>query len=213
VRLSPESGGKINAIGSRSLKGIFSGIRMEEINEKQCRNKKGSVYNLKTRKVAVAELLPFLRKETVLDLCKQCPNFDNLWSCPPSVPDFEKFSARYNYADVFLFWAETGQFSAEEDPTIACYQFLKKKNRKYMLKLEEEKSGRAVFSFSCDLCAKCRKKEGEPCKKPKELRFNLTAFGFMIEDLSKVLMNHQISWSKDKNEAQYITQVSFLLYA
>jgi predicted metal-binding protein len=194
------------------LKGVFNGIRMEEINEKQFCAKKGRVYNLKTRKVAVAELLPFLQKETVFNLCMQCPNFDKLWSCPPFVPDFEKFSARYKYADVFLFWAETSQFSVEENPSIACYEFLKKKNRKYVLTLEKEKSGRAVFSFSCDLCSKCRKKEGKPCKKPKEMRFNLTAFGFMIEDLSKVLMNHQISWSKDKNEAQYITQVSFLLY-
>ncbi len=191
---------------------VFSGIRMEDINEKKFCTKKGVVYNLKTRKVAVAELLPFLRKETVLNLCRQCPNFDKLWSCPPVVPDFDKFSARYKYADVFLFRAETSQFSAEENPTIACYEFLKKKNRKYVLKLEEEKSGLAVFSFSCDLCSKCRKKEGKPCKKPEKMRFNLTAFGFMIEDLSKVLMNHQISWSKDNNEAQYITQVSFLLH-
>ena len=191
--------------------GIFNGVRMKEIKEKRFRTKKGRVYNLKTRKAAVAELLPFLKKETVFQLCMQCPNFDKLWSCPPIVPDFEKFSAKYKYADVFLFWADTRQFSAEENPTLACYEFLKKKNRKYLLNLEEEKSGRAVFSFSCDLCSICRKKEGKPCKKPDEMRFNLTAFGFMIEDLSQVLMNHRISWSKDKNEAQYITQLSILL--
>jgi predicted metal-binding protein len=75
---------------------------MNEINEKRCRTKDGMVYNLKTRRVAVAELLPFLKKETVADLCRQCPNFDMLWSCPPSVPDFEKFTASYKYADVFL---------------------------------------------------------------------------------------------------------------
>jgi predicted metal-binding protein len=184
---------------------------MEEIKEKQCLNK-GRVYNLKTRTVTVPELLPFLKKETVFNLCAQCPNFDKLWSCPPIVPDFEIFSAIYKYADVFLFWAETSQFFKEKDPAIACYEFLKKENRKYVLKLEEEKSGRAVFSFSCDLCPKCGKKEGKPCRKPNKLRFNLTAFGFMTDDLSKMLMNHQISWSKDKNEAQYITQVSFLLY-
>jgi predicted metal-binding protein len=185
---------------------------MNEINEKRCRTKKGMVYNLKPRTVAVAELLPFLKKEAVSALCRQCPNFDMLWSCPPSVPDFEKFAASYKYADVFLFWAETSQFSAEENPTIACYEFLKKKNRRYVLRQEMENSGQAVFSFSCDLCLKCTKREGKPCKKPKKMRFNITAFGFMTEDLSNDLMNHRVSWSKDGNEAQYITQVSFLLY-
>ena len=193
--------------------GIFNGIRMKEIKEKRFRTKKGRVYNLKTRNVAVAELLPFLKKEAVFQLCLQCPNFDKLWSCPPSAPDFEKFSARYKYADMFLFWAETKQFSEEENPTLACYEFLKKKNRQYLLKREKEKSGRAVFSFSCNLCSICGKKEGKPCKKPEKMRFDLTAFGFMVEDLSQVLMNHQVSWSKDKNETQYITQISFLLYA
>lgn len=185
---------------------------MDKINEKQCRTKKGMVYNLKTRKVAVAELLPFLKKKTVLDLCMQCPNFDMLWSCPPFVPDFEKFAAKYKYVEVLLFWAETTQFSEEENPAIACYEFLKEENRKYVLQLEEEKSGRAVFSFSCDLCSKCKKREEKPCKKPKKMRFNITAFGFMTEDLSNVLMNHRVSWSRDGKEAQYITQVSFLLY-
>ena len=185
---------------------------MKEINEKQFCTKKGRVYNLKTGKLAVAELLPFLKKETVLNLCMQCPNFDKLWSCPPVVPDFEKFSMRFKNADIYLFWAETSQFSGVDNPSIACYEFLKKQNRRHVLKLEKEKSGRAVFSFSCDLCSKCSKKEGKPCKKPEKMRFNLTAFGFMIDDLSKVLMNHQISWSKDKKEAQYITQVSFLLH-
>jgi len=183
----------------------------QEISEKQFRTRKGRVYNLKTREVAVAELLPFLKKETVFNLCRQCPNFDQLWSCPPIVPDFEKFSAGYEKAGMFLFWAATGQFAEEENPAIACYEFLKKKNRRYMLKLEKEKTGQAVFSFSCDLCSKCGKKEGKACKKPEKIRFNLTAFGFNIDDLSKVLMNHPISWSTDKNEAQYITQLSILL--
>lgn len=185
---------------------------MVEINEKRCHTKKGMVYNLKTRRVAVAELLPFLKKEAVFNLCMQCPNFDTLWSCPPSVPDFEKFAANYKYADVLLFWAETSQFSEEENPAIACYEFLKKENRKYVLQLEKKKSGQAIFSFSCDLCSKCEKREGKPCKKSKKMRFNITAFGFMTEDLSNILMNHRVSWSKDGNEAQYITQVSFLLY-
>ena len=50
---------------------------------------KGKVaYGLKKKKVALEDLLPFLQKEFVLDLCKKCPNYKNNWSCPPKTPSF-----------------------------------------------------------------------------------------------------------------------------
>lgn len=172
----------------------------------------GHTFNLKQRSIAVSEILPFLKKEMVLDLCRQCPNFDNQWSCPTVVPDFEKFSSRFKNAEILLFWSETSQFAQEENPSTTCYEFLKKKSAVKVLKLEKKLEGRAILSFSCNHCKECSKKENLPCRKPSKMRYNLTAFGFLIDDISRELMNHELSWSKDKKEAEYITQVSLVLH-
>lgn len=170
---------------------------------------------IKLRRVelSVQHLAEFRDPIKVQLLCSEgCDNFGKSWTCPPNAKSFEEFSKGYVEAEVFLFVLPIEAFNDEDNPGMACYDFLKGESKKILLEQEVLKKGVAIISHTCDLCTPCAMKLGQPCVSPRAMRYHMTSFGFRVDTICDELFQHSISWTSNSGESAYITQVGVVLF-
>lgn len=164
----------------------------------------------------VGELFGLCHKaDACMDACRQCPNYEKIWSCPPLEFNPEKVYGSFGRCRIYMtrimpLHKETTLKEAEE------YIMNERPVIERMLLAEEETvNGRAMaFVGKCLHCPGqiCTRAEGGACRHPEKVRPSLEACGFDVTAISRHYFNTEIKWSRDGYAPEYLTLISALFY-
>lgn len=165
----------------------------------------------------------FIRKyrhqEDFLIFCKDCKNYNSLWSCPPLSIDVDQFLRDFDYVYVIgvkvIYEPEiikiTDTAEKIKDITTRSLQEVKNKLSATLLALERQIPNSASFSSGgCSLCQCCQRSNHLPCRQPEKMRHSLEAFGFDLTAITADLLQIELQWSKN-SLPEYYTLIHALL--
>lgn len=149
-----------------------------------------------------------------LDMCRQCPNYGRLWSCPPLVPAASDVFSRYGRMRLFAVRVDVGTGVPAGDASritlpvrLACESML--------VRLEKELGGTA-FSYvgDCVHCPglPCARTQGLPCRHPKKVRPSLEAHGFDLGRTADRIFGRTMLWGKDGILPEHLLIVTGVAY-
>ena len=163
--------------------------------------------------IPITQILSYLDKNQFNSYCKKgCPNFKEKWTCPPNCPDFKEYSKSFKEIHLFLFNTSIGQFSflPIENRSLEAYNFIKEELQSF-LRDNEPKNGRMIAANSCEICSPCALSLGKKCYFPGKIRYNLVAFGFNVGSIMTELFQHQLQWSSEGENPEYVSSVGAIL--
>ena len=82
-------------------------------------------------------------------------------------------------------------------------------NEIYML---EDENSLGLFFGKCNLCMRCTREFGMPCKMPFKMRYSLESLGAYVDKTVEDLFGYQIQYAKDGKLPEYLIFVGGLLY-
>ena len=154
------------------------------------------------------------------EACGLCPNYGTVWSCPPGVPEAERYLKPFS--GCFLIGVQVSYpeqlrketASAKEVQAVRdrAYERIKKQLFLTLLELEKQVPGGVCLGAGrCILCSRCERKEGKPCRFPKLRRYSVTAFGLDFARMAEEQLDMKLLWSLE-GLPEYDVAVAALCY-
>jgi len=134
-----------------------------------------------------------------LALCRQCPRYGKVWTCPP----FETNSTLHSQHSRLKLYAFTLEAGEDVDEALVAIDAR-------MRALERNTPGSRCMVVRCVLCGKqpCSRVNGEPCRHPSMMRVSLEAMGFDVEAIARDFLGIELQWG----EGAPLTFVTALFY-
>ena len=152
---------------------------------------------------------------TFEECCRQCPNYERRWGCPPYSHD--TLGDLLAYEKVLIIGAKMTPHDPKR-PLSSVYELMDPElelMNGHLLALEKEVGGLAFgFAGKCRYCKgqPCARIQGEPCRHPEVVRPSLEAYGFNIALTAERLLGMPIEWSHDGMLPRYLTLVCGLFF-
>ena len=153
--------------------------------------------------------------------CRVCPNYGQIWSCPPydyDIMDYWKsYSTLQLYAEKIIFSREYTDRYYEQDELSELIQKIIGKEKqllsKKMLKLEQFFPGSISLSAgNCSYCVRsCTRPDGIPCRFPEQLRYSIESLGGNVGMTIEKLMGIKLEWMEEGHLPHYFVLVNGLL--
>ena len=141
-----------------------------------------------TADVSVEEFVEnYVDVEKFQDLCKDCEDYGKNWNCPPF--DFDVMDV-WNSYDKLKIIAFKLEFDDEELSTVYSdkeLDFVLKRLERMKVKLMneiyalEDENSLGLFLGRCNLCMKCTREFGMPCKMPFKMRYSIESLGGNVD--------------------------------
>lgn len=155
-----------------------------------------------------------------LGSCRECPNYNKRWSCPPY--SFSVEAVWKQYKDILLYERkipiskelQKNEYSQEEinETCRALLAPAKRQMTDDLLTLEAQNPGsRALFAGTCEFCDDCNKESGEPCRHPDLMRYSIEALGGNVALAAQIYFDDDILWAKDGHLPEYYILLGGLL--
>lgn len=157
-----------------------------------------------------------LHRERFMACCRQCPNFEATWACPPLSFDAEARMGRYRFITLLIAQSKVDAQLAvgrrDWEPTEGRTQL--RLLRQKVLELERLVGGMALMPLGrCDICAQpCTRPQGLPCRHPELMRPAPEAVGLDVGGLTRDMAGIAIEWGKGGRMPSTITFVAALLH-
>lgn len=155
----------------------------------------------------------YVNVEEFLKYCEECPNYGNVWSCPPydfSPEEYWKeFSMIHLIARKIIFDKDMSQ----NDCMNIIFEVKSEMSRE-LYEMEKQFPGsKALSAGSCGLCADkgCGRREGEPCRYPEKMRYSIESIGGNVGLTASKLMGIELEWIEDGKLPSYFVLVGGLL--
>ncbi len=175
---------------------------------------------------------------TVRSYCENCNCHGHNYSCPPYAPTGDDYVDKSKEIALFLTLLDTKLLSENMEylktqefhsqtlddynkrgnqlsiyTAISMYAFddMKLKIQERLFALESEFDFISLPPGKCSLCPVCQKKLGNPCAKPKQLRFSLESLGFLVSDLMLEHFDYQIQWAENDFSPHFTTLSAMIL--
>ncbi|MBR5284771.1 MAG: DUF2284 domain-containing protein [Clostridia bacterium] len=145
-------------------------------------------------------------------LCRSCPNYGRKWSCPPFGTDPMEIWKKYNTLRLIahILVPKDGTTGME---LLAAHEEEKNKLRLWLTAYEEaHPKSLALWAGTCDLCGRCAKIDGEPCRFPEQMRHSIEALGGDVGKTAADYFDHPIQWITENQTPAYMTLMGGLLY-
>ncbi len=167
------------------------------------------------QEIPVADYLEgYVAVEEFLEYCKACPNYSNVWACPPYDFDVIGLWNRYSrltvYARKIYFAPET-----TEAESLQMMEDVKAEMSRELFALEEANPGTLSLSAgSCTLCGKgnCTRPSGQPCRHPEKLRYSIESLGGNVGLTCRKLMGIRLEWMEEGKVPPYFVLCAGLLW-
>lgn len=158
-------------------------------------------------------LQEYVNIEEFLGYCKQCKNYNKVWSCPPY--DFEpkkyweSFSTLYVLARKIIF--EPG---VDAEKSMEIMEEVKEDMSRKLYEEEKRYEGSVSLSAgSCSLCKDkgCTRPSGLPCRHPELMRYSIESLGGNVGLTVSKLMGIELEWLEEGKVPSYFVLVGGLL--
>jgi len=155
-----------------------------------------------------------------LECCRQCPNYDKKWSCPNFSFNQLDYWKQYNKIKLYgiKIKLDESMHSLKYEGDVYYYvkSVIAAEKGKLMQQIwameKEIPLSRGLFAGDCQLCAECAKKDGQPCRWPKLMRYSIESIGGNVQAVTEELLGTKILWvGKDGAVPPYFTLVTALL--
>ncbi|WP_407414558.1 DUF2284 domain-containing protein [Methanobrevibacter sp.] len=172
-----------------------------------------------TADVDVAEFVEeYVDVEKFQGLCKDCEDYGNNWSCPPF--DFDVMDV-WNSYDKFKLIAFKIDFDDDElsnEYSDKELDFILKRLERMKIKLMndiyalEDENSYALFLGKCNLCMKCTREFGMPCKMPFKMRYSIESLGGNVDQCIEDIFGFEIQYAQNNRLPEYLIFAGGLLY-
>ena len=147
--------------------------------------------------------------EGFLKYCRECPNYETSWACPPFDFDPLEFWKGFERLDLYgeeiIFDDEYAgkKFNQEELSRIIgdSIKRVKEKLTGELYELERQNPGSVSLSAgSCELCGGCTRGESAgcaPCRFPEKMRHSIEALGGNVGLTISKLMGIELEWIEE----------------
>lgn len=171
------------------------------------------------KSIPVADFLKdYVDIQKFLKFCKNCENYNKVWSCPEY--DFNPMDIWNNYKNLEIVvikviyddQSRSTQYSKEELIEIGEETLLKEKEKlldEYLLKEKDFTDSLFLAAGSCDICSKtdgvpnCAKQENKECRFPEKMRYSIESLGGDVVKTAKEIFDIEIKWSEDSTLPEY----------
>lgn len=166
------------------------------------------------KEISVEEYLEgYVAVEEFIEYCKACPNYGNIWTCPPY--DFDVISLWKKYTDLKVF-ARKIIFEPDitQEESMEIMYEVKDDMSRQLFELEAENPGSLSLSAgSCTICGKgnCTRPSGEPCRHEEKMRYSIESLGGNVGLTCRKLMGLPLEWIEEGKVPSYFVLCAGLL--
>lgn len=159
---------------------------------------------------------------TFLECCKQCGNYEKIWSCPSY--DFDPVDYWNKYQTFQIVGIKiyvpkdllTQTFEEEErNECMKSIVFPHKKELDDQLWLMEQQvpGSVALSAGSCQNCPpeECTRPEGKPCRHPERMRYSIESLGGNVGLTVTKYLKQELLWMEEGKLPEYFILVGGLL--
>lgn len=155
--------------------------------------------------------------ERVLGYCRQCPNFGQVWCCPPFDFEVKAYLSGYTTARIFATKIELPHRPCDIDTPALATRALDAAwaiELPRLYELESSTPGSRIFTGRCRLCrpASCTRAQGQPCRHSHKMRHSLEALGFDLERTSRELLGITLQWGAEGKPPPYLTLITAIFW-
>lgn len=161
----------------------------------------------------------YQHREKFLDFCKECKNYHTRWSCPPLSMDVSQFLQHFGHMYVIgvkvIYDADTirrtNTAEKMKEVTVQSLREVKRKLAEALLAVERSVPGSvSLASGGCNICPRCARYDGLPCRYPERMRHSLESLGFDLTAITADFLQIELKWSKE-SLPEYYTLIHALL--
>ena len=168
----------------------------------------------------------------VKEYCESYVNFDEVsklcieeqemlgynWNYPPFDFDVNDIWGAYNKLKIIAFKIDFSPEELEHNFSDRELEFVLKRferikgrlmNEIYML---EDENSLGLFLGKCNLCMRCTREVGIPCKMPIKMRYSLESLGAYVDKTIEDIFGYEILYAHDGKLPEYLIFVGGLLY-
>ena len=154
----------------------------------------------------------YVNVEEFLQYCKECKNYDAVWSCPSYDFNPEDYWKEY---DELLVVARKIIFGPEVDEARSYEIMLEVKDDMSRELYELEKTFPGSISLSAGSCSMCKdgctRVSGQPCRHPELMRYSIESIGGNVGKTVSKLMGYELEWIEEGKLPSYYVLVGGLL--
>lgn len=176
---------------------------------------------VRVKSLEVSEWLRrYCRPKQFIPLCRQCPQYEKNWACPPKMLTAEELSAPYHWVEVIglkVIYDRSVLEMARESQEMAqklrhqTYDEAKKRMLNGLLALEERfPHATTIMAGGCLLCPTCARGENKPCRHSEKLRYSYSGLGFDLGKIADELLEMPLLWASGGLAAYEVAVASFL---
>lgn len=140
------------------------------------------------------------------------------WSYPPFDFDVDELWHSYNKLKLIAFKIEFSEEELEHIFEEKELDFILKRFERYKVRLMndiymlEDENSLALFLGKCNLCMKCTREFGMPCKMPFKMRYPIEALGGDVDKTVEDIFGYKILYAHDGKLPEYLIFVGGVLY-
>lgn len=146
----------------------------------------------------------YCRPEQFAGACEACPDYGRVWSCPPGIQSAKEIFAPFSRVHIIgmkvVYRAETRAAATTAEKTerlrAATYGKAKRILLESLLELEKAIPGSwSLAAGRCELCDRCCRIDGLPCRMPERMRYSFTGVGFDLMRIAREVLELELLWN------------------
>lgn len=154
----------------------------------------------------------YVNVEEFLEKCKECPNYNMVWTCPPFDFSSEDYWKQYSMLEII---AKKILLSPEErtgDWAGVLAKVKKDLTAELFAKEQEVMGSISLGAGHCEECGNvCRRREQLPCCNKEKMRYSIEALGGNVGHTIQKLLGLQLEWVTQGEAPSYFILVGGLL--
>lgn len=140
------------------------------------------------------------------------------WNYPPFDFDVDEIWNSYNKLRIIAFKIDFSSEEQEHDFSQDELNFVLKRFERLKVKLMNEiyvlenEDSLGLYLGKCNMCMRCTREFGMPCKMPFKMRYSIESLGGEVDRAIEDIFGHKILYAHDGKLPEYIIFVGGLLY-
>lgn len=157
--------------------------------------------------IPVKDLFEHYFPEEVEGYCKNCPNYNRIWSCPPHDFSALDYLKSYDYALVIGNRIRSNHPEIEE---LDCFQKARREIGNQLIQLNKDYEVEVLIAGNCYQCENCNRESGSACVHKENMKYSLESIGFKVGDITDKILNEPLSWGKNGQASESLMTVGVI---